>query len=209
LSLSSFHEEIESELSSDDSSDDSGSDYDPTSSSDDSIPILKKEKFVATQTEHTIRAMKARPRTYTGVPEYSWFMIENLWKISGLEYFHILIVLRKLRLNEPIEVIGDLFEVSVSQCSRIFIQTLLVLHKFFKRTIFWPDVESIKKNLPINFRRRYSNVQSIIDCFEVRIQKPSEAVSQAQSWSEYKSGNTVKYLISCTPCGMINFISKG
>jgi DDE superfamily endonuclease len=209
LSLASYYEEIESDLSSDDSVHDIGPDYSPSSNYDDSDFEPAINIFVATQREHTIRVMKARPRTYTGVPDYSWFMVENLWRISGMEYFHILIVLRKLKLDEPIQVIGDLFEISESQCAKIFIQTLLVLYKYFKPTIIWPDAEAIKKNLPINFRRRYSNVQSIIDCFEVKIQKPSEAVSQAQSWSEYKSGNTVKFLISCTPCGMINFISNG
>lgn len=44
---------------------------------------------------------------------------------------------------------------------------------------------------------------------EIDIQKPSKALHQSLTWSEYKKGNTVKYLISCTPNGLINYISPG
>lgn len=41
--------------------------------------------------------------------------------------------------------------------------------------IFWPD-KNILKLLPIPFRARYKNVQSITYCFEVEIQKPPNPV---------------------------------
>lgn len=68
---------------------------------------------------------------------------------------------------------------------------------------------SVKKLLPIPFRANYSHVQSIIDCFEIQIQKPTNSVNQALTWSEYKKCNTLKYLISSTPDGFINFVSNG
>lgn len=43
---------------------------------------------------------------------------------------------------------------------------------------------------------QYGNVESIIDCFEIEIEKPTKAVKQSISWSEYKKCNTLKYLIS-------------
>lgn len=49
---------------------------------------------------------------------------------------------------------------------------------------------------------------SIIDCFEIEIEKPSNASHQALTWSQYKNCNTIKYLISITPDGLINFISE-
>ncbi|XP_063384367.1 uncharacterized protein LOC134670470 [Cydia fagiglandana] len=51
--------------------------------------------------------------------------------------------------------------------------------------------------------------QGIIDCFEVQIEKSSNPVDQSLSWSQYKGCNTAKYVISSTPNGFINFISKG
>jgi len=63
--------------------------------------------------------------------------------------------------------------------------------------------------LPIPFRANYSHVQSIVDCFEISIHKPSNPVDQALTWSLYKGHNTIKYCISSTPDGFINFVSAG
>lgn len=69
--------------------------------------------------------------------------------------------------------------------------------------------EMIKQKLPMAFRHKYNKVTCIIDCLEIEIQKPSKALNQALSWSDYKKANTIKYLISCTPNGLINYISSG
>ncbi|KAJ8941372.1 hypothetical protein NQ318_000838 [Aromia moschata] len=44
---------------------------------------------------------------------------------------------------------------------------------------------------------------------KIQIEKPSDSVKQALTWSEYKKCNTLKYLISSTPDGFTNFISRG
>lgn len=62
--------------------------------------------------------------------------------------------------------------------------------------------------MPLQFRARHNNVQSIIDCFEVEIDKPADAVKQAITWSQYRGCNTVKFLISATPNGFVNYISE-
>jgi len=80
---------------------------------------------------------------------------------------------------------------------------------YFKEFIYFPTKESILKTLPIPFRVHFSHVQSIIDCFEIQIEKPSNSVHQSLTWSKYKKCNTLKYLISATPDGFINFISNG
>ncbi|KAJ8928331.1 hypothetical protein NQ314_019115 [Rhamnusium bicolor] len=81
--------------------------------------------------------------------------------------------------------------------------------EYMKKLIFWPLKSSIQRNLPIPFRMLFSKVQSIVDCLEIEIQKPTSALHQALTWSDYKKCNTVKYLISATPDGFINFISCG
>ncbi|KAF0682240.1 Uncharacterized protein FWK35_00035585, partial [Aphis craccivora] len=78
-----------------------------------------------------------------------------------------------------------------------------------KKFTYWPDKNSIQNLLPIPFRYRYSDVQSIIDCLEIEIPKPSNPIEQSLTWSDYKKCNTLKYLISSTPDGFINFISEG
>ncbi|KAM9364991.1 putative ATP-dependent RNA helicase DDX43 [Pholidichthys leucotaenia] len=44
---------------------------------------------------------------------------------------------------------------------------------------------------------------------EVFIERPSDLKARAQTYSSYKSHNTAKYLISITPQGTVNFISRG
>lgn len=68
---------------------------------------------------------------------------------------------------------------------------------------------TIKQNLPIAFRHKYNKVNCIIDCLEIEIQKPKKAIHQALTWSEYKKANTFKYLIACTPNGLVSFVSAG
>lgn len=74
--------------------------------------------------------------------------------------------------------------------------------------MYCPDKNSLKKVL-IQFRLNFNNVVGIIDCFEIQIEKPSNALHQALTWSEYKKCNTLKYLICITPDGLIIFISQG
>ncbi|CAG4906830.1 unnamed protein product [Colias eurytheme] len=72
-----------------------------------------------------------------------------------------------------------------------------------KDLIAWPASSDIYNNL------WYRNVVSIIDCLEIQIEKPSNAVHQSLTWSQYKKCNTLKYFISCTPDVLINFFSDG
>lgn len=65
----------------------------------------------------------------------------------------------------------------------------------------------VRQNLSIAFRKRYLKAISIIDCFEIQIEKPSNTSHQALTWSQYKSCNTYKYLVSIASDGLINFIS--
>lgn len=115
----------------------------------------------------------------------------------------------KIRTDDTFERLADLFGISKTHASSIFNQNLNKIADLLKSLIFWPSRDSIIRNLPIPFRINFSNVQSIIDRLEIQIQKPSGAVQQSLTWSEYKKANTVKYLVSVTLDGLINFVSKG
>ena len=49
----------------------------------------------------------------------------------------------------------------------------------------------------------------IIDCFEFFCERPKPVKARAQTYSNYKHHNTVKFLIGIAPQGVITFISKG
>ena len=46
----------------------------------------------------------------------------------------------------------------------------------------------------------------IIDCFEIFIDRPSNLLARAQTFSSYKHHNTVKFLIGITPQGTVCFV---
>ena len=49
----------------------------------------------------------------------------------------------------------------------------------------------------------------IIDCFEIFVDRPTDLLARAQTYSQYKHHNTVKYLIGITPQGTVSYISEG
>ena len=48
---------------------------------------------------------------------------------------------------------------------------------------------------------------AIIDCFEIFIEKPTNLLARAQTFSSYKH-NTIKVLIGITPQGTISYVSE-
>ena len=63
--------------------------------------------------------------------------------------------------------------------------------------------------MPIDFRRHFHRCVCIINCFEVFYERPRDLMARAQTYSNYKSHNTVKFLIGITPQGSISYISHG
>ena len=51
-------------------------------------------------------------------------------------------------------------------------------------------------------------VTVVIDCFEIFIEKPTNLLPRAQTFSNYKNHNTIKILIGITPQGTISYISE-
>ena len=70
-----------------------------------------------------------------------------------------------------------------------------------------PDVDQVASTLPTSFRDKYQTTYAIIDATEIFLETPSDLHFQSSTWSNYKSHNTGKILIGCTPNGVISFIS--
>ena len=54
----------------------------------------------------------------------------------------------------------------------------------------------------------WQKVIVVIDCSEVFIDRPTNLLAQAQTFSSYKNHSTIKVLIGITPQGTISFISQ-
>uniref|UniRef100_A0A8C4GJR4 DDE Tnp4 domain-containing protein n=1 Tax=Dicentrarchus labrax TaxID=13489 RepID=A0A8C4GJR4_DICLA len=120
----------------------------------------------------------------------------------------LLLTLMKLCLNLSEEFLGYLFGIHQSTVSRVFHRWIHVMASRLHPLILWPEREDLRRSLPMCFRKFFKNCVSIIDCFEVFIERPSDLKARAQTWSNYIQHNTIKFLISITPQGSISFMSK-
>ena len=82
------------------------------------------------------------------------------------------------------------------------------MYERFKPLIKWPEREELYKTMPMAFRKKFRKCVTIIDCFEVFMERPAALMARAQTWSNYKQHNTCKFLIGITPQGSISFVSK-
>ncbi|XP_060801538.1 uncharacterized protein LOC106142105 [Amyelois transitella] len=159
--------------------------------------------------DSTLKKIMNNPRFYIGIPKNCYHLLNIIEKQTSIPINHILLCLKKIRLNNSFRELADEFAMDATYASRIFSKNIPILASVIRPFIVTLDIELIKKNLPMAFRHRFHKVSCIIDCLEIEIQKPSKAVNQALTWSDYKKANTIKYLVSCTPNGLVNFISPG
>ncbi|XP_041988815.1 uncharacterized protein LOC121740242 [Aricia agestis] len=189
-------------------------DYSPSKTS-----MSKTTSDTSLQAEHnklekinlqsTLSKILNKPKLYIGITKNLYFIIDLIKKHTDITLPNILLCLMKIKLNRTFSQLSDDFDLSVTQASNIFFNNMPLIVKVLSPIVKQFSSTSIKKNLPIAFRHRYNQVTCIIDCLEIEIQKPAKAMHQALTWSEYKKTNTIKYLVSCTPDGLVNFVSNG
>ena len=128
----------------------------------------------------------------------------GLRKLTNDNEFLLTII--KLRLNLRNADLGFRFGIAESTVSNIIHKWLNILYASLKFSICWPTREEVQATLPECFRPKFQNAIVIIDCMEVFIERATNLLSQ--TWSNYKSHNTVKYLIGITPQGTVSFVSR-
>ena len=62
--------------------------------------------------------------------------------------------------------------------------------------------------MPECFKPNYTCTTCIVDCSEVFIERPSSLSARSETYSNYKSHNTIKFLVAVSPTGAIIFVSK-
>ncbi|KAG5276828.1 hypothetical protein AALO_G00110250, partial [Alosa alosa] len=119
---------------------------------------------------------------------------------------HLLIILRLGLCNTDL---AYRFQVSKTTISNILRSWVPAMAFILKPVIKWPSKGAILKNMPKIFKRNFKRCRCIIDCTEIFIARPSSLTARAQTWSNYKHNNTIKYLIAISPAGAISFLSPG
>ena len=101
------------------------------------------------------------------------------------------------------------FGISQASVSRYISKWLDILSSKLSFLIHWLECQELLKTMPSDFCKHFKKcVVIIIDCFEVFIERPTSLLARAQTFSNYKKHNTVKFLIGISPQGTISFISK-
>ena len=114
-----------------------------------------------------------------------------------------------LRLDVPFQDFAYGFDISLSTVSRIFLACMIVMDIRLSPLINWPEHEDLWRTMPKCFQYSFGKKTTvIIDCFEVFIERPSNLLTRAQTFSNYKHHNTVKVFLEITPQGTISFVSN-
>lgn len=180
---------------------------------------LKKELEERRMNENFLSGDDNRVKYYTGLPSYVMFQTLLLsltpylsqGKLKKLSPFQlVLLTLMRLRLDLPIQHLSYLFQVHRTTASDAFHHTVSVMYSRLSPLVYWPTRESLLTTMPHQFVESFGkNVAAIVDCFEVFIERASNVLARAQTFSQYKHTHTMKYLIVITPQGVISFISEG
>ena len=121
---------------------------------------------------------------------------------------HVLIVLMKLRHGYINKDVALRFNTNVANISNIFRTHLKAVSGILRNFIVWPEREALHRNLPSSFKN-FKNCVYIIDCMEVSIESSFNFNARAQTFSNYKSRDTIKYFVGITPSGAVSFLSAG
>ena len=116
-------------------------------------------------------------------------------------------VLVRLRLGLLITDVCTRFKISEATYSRMFTTWMCFLTKELRLLFPFPSREQIMQWMPRKFKKYFPNTRIIIDCYEIECQRPSGLMNSSVTYSQYKSRNTWKLLIGCTPSGLVSFIS--
>ena len=89
----------------------------------------------------------------------------------------------------------------------MFTTWITFLSKELRLLFPFPSRQQVQQWLPDRFKN-FSNIRVIIDCYEIECQRPFGLLNSSITYSQYKSRNTWKILVGCTPTGLVSFVSE-
>ena len=119
----------------------------------------------------------------------------------------ILLVMVRLRLNLPFQFLSIQTKLALGTINTIFQKVIEIMYQKLKFLIHWPDRNNLFQTLPPIFKANFPRLTSIVDCFEIFIERPKNLKARAQVYSNYKEHSTVNFFICTSPLGAITFTS--
>lgn len=126
--------------------------------------------------------------------------------MPNIDQFFLTLV--KLRFNLTFQFLADRAGYSKSQIIKIFWRWIDLMFYKLSHFIKGSDLEAARETLPTHFKEKFPRLTTIIDCFEIFIDRPKGFNARSATYSNYKKHTTVKFLIGCTPLGVVSFLSK-
>jgi len=181
----------------------------------DQVSNLKKFSL----TEENLKNDEKKLKFYTGLPTFTLLMhvfnlvssaIPSSYRNALPKFSEFIMVLMRLRLGLLEQDLAYRFGVAQSTVSSIFDKWIRVMAGRLQDLIIWPERDVLHLTMPLCFKKQFGNsVCVIIDCFELFVDRAVSLKTRAETWSNYKQHNIVKFLIGITPQGTISFISNG
>nr|XP_002732168.1 PREDICTED: uncharacterized protein LOC100375462 [Saccoglossus kowalevskii] len=173
-------------------------------------------KYTNKMSQVDLEGDNEKVKFFTGISSFAIlislynFIEQHLPPRTSLDKFRMfMLTLMRLRLNLSVQFLAYEFSISPASVSRIITSVINVMYIRTKPFVFWPDRETLKMTMPMQFKQHCgSRCAVIIDCFEVFIERPSNLKARAETWSSYKHHNTAKFLLGITPQGTVSFLSR-
>ncbi|XP_049522892.1 uncharacterized protein LOC125945253 [Dermacentor silvarum] len=181
-----------------------------------SASIEKEELEIS---ENSLRSSERKVMFYTGMANFTVLLavfklvesaVSHSINNSLSKFQEFILFMMKIKVNLHNTDLAFRFKISEATVSRIFDKWLHGAYCRLKSQITWPGREALQRTMPQTFFDSFgSKVSVIIDCFEIKIERPSSLLSRSETWSTYKGSNTAKFLIAIAPQGVVTYISEG
>ena len=119
----------------------------------------------------------------------------------------LLLTLMKFRQNWDHKDLAFRFKIRLQSVSTLINSWVDYMFEILGKLSVWPHRDVISENMPAKFKEQFPNTFAILDGTELKIEKPSSLVLQSQTYSTYKSTNTLKSLVACDPRGALIYVS--
>ncbi|CAN8029997.1 unnamed protein product [Ixodes persulcatus] len=120
----------------------------------------------------------------------------------------IIMTMMALKHALTFDFLSHIYGVSPSTASTTVRSTANLLAVFLKNAITWPSKDEVLHNLPACFQK-FSHVRIVLDCTEIPVGTPKCLKCRICTYSHYKKGHTVKYLVGVSLGGLVTYISSG
>ena len=172
------------------------------------VKLLQRKVMSLALDQGSFRNDDEKVRYYTGLTNWT-ILLELFQYIEGSiisqghsvisPFQQLILTLMRLRLSLSGQDLSYRFSIHSSTVSRIFTSILYILYERLKHLIVWPERETLKKTLPMDFRKHCPTCTVIIDCFEIFVDRPSDLLARAQTYSHLKAIIQLNILLGSHP----------